>query len=290
MFVILRRNKNKNYSKSYSNKYTGRRSKLLVLMRLSVFIIFTAITQIGGIIYLLSWLITRKLESKKLLFQSMLFLSLYLIATYLVVPKLAPLFGREKITNTHFVEPHSIFYTLCNRNYVTPELNLVLQRIGEKLNKRNEGIKLVYLDANFPFINGFPLLPHRYHIDGKKIDITFVYEEDKLITNKKPSFSGYGIFEKPLASEWNQINACLETGYNQYDFTKFVTFGNIHPNLTFSADENKYFLLDFLNQENVETIFIEPHLKTRLGLENDKFEYHGCGTVRHDDHIHIEVK
>jgi len=37
-------------------------------------------------------------------------------------------------------------------------------------------------------------------------------------------------------------------------------------------------------------IFIEPHLKSRLGFANDsKVRFHGCAAVRHDDHIHIEL-
>jgi murein endopeptidase len=45
-----------------------------------------------------------------------------------------------------------------------------------------------------------------------------------------------------------------------------------------------------LKFDNMEKIFIEPHLKSRLGLTNSKIRYHGCGAVRHDDHIHIQVK
>lgn len=207
-----------------------------------------------------------------------------------VLPKIAPHFGREKIKTTEFVQPHSLFYTLSNRNYVRPELHQVLQKMGENLSTRNAGIKLVYLDANFPFGDGFPLLPHRYHNDGKKIDVTFVYSKNRQLTNLKPSFSGYGIFEGPAGEEWNQINACLETGYAQYDFTKYVSFGTTNPNLEFSIDENRKFIEDLLNEDAVEVIFIEPHLKKRMHLEDEKFIYHGCGTVRHDDHIHIEVK
>ncbi|MFT5619364.1 MAG: hypothetical protein ACI85I_002607, partial [Arenicella sp.] len=37
-------------------------------------------------------------------------------------------------------------------------------------------------------------------------------------------------------------------------------------------------------------VFIEPHLKTRLGLENySKIRFHGCQAVRHDDHIHVQL-
>ena len=66
---------------------------------------------------------------------------------------------------------------LMNRNYVRPELNTSLQKIGEGLSKKHKGIQVVYLDANFPFINKFPLLPHLSHNDGKKIDLSFIYAD-----------------------------------------------------------------------------------------------------------------
>ena len=127
----------------------------------------------------------------------------------MIVPKIAPFFGREKIKETALIESKFFFFTLANRNYVKPDLNKSLQRISEDLNKKHKGIKLVYLDANFPFIDGFPLLPHLSHNDGKKIDVSLIYEEtNKKITNKKPSVSGYGVFEEPTASEYNQISVC----------------------------------------------------------------------------------
>lgn len=290
MFFILQRIRNRKLAKASVRTYSKKRTKLVFLFRVLAFVTLTAITQIGGLIYLITLAITFRLQKHKLLFRSLVFLSLYLVATYVLAPTLAPYFGREKIKTTDFVQPHSSFYSWSNRNYVSAELHQVLQNIGESLSEKHPGIKLVYLDANFPFINGFPLLPHRYHSDGKKIDITFVYQDGSKLTNLKPSFSGYGIFESPLTGEWDQINACLDTGYSQYDFTKFVTLGSINPQLQFSETVNRSFLIDLLHEEDVQSIFIEPHLKDRLGLENDKFIYHGCGTVRHDDHIHIEVK
>lgn len=268
---------------------TVKRSKTILLVKALVFVLLTLVTQIGGIIYLISLALTRRQKKYRVLFILSIFISFYTLATFYIIPEIASIYGREKIKSNSIVQPHSLFYSWSNRNYVTPELHQVLQNIGDKMSAQYTGIKLVYLDANFPFLDGFPLLPHRYHNDGKKIDITFVYQDGSELTNKKPSFSGYGVFEPPLVEEWNQINQCLQTGYSQYEFTKFITFGSIHPQLTFSEAVNREFLINLLADDNVHTIFLEPHLKTRLGLENEKFVYHGCGTVRHDDHIHIEV-
>jgi len=289
MAFTLNRFRNQELASAGFQKKYKKRTKRLMLFHGVIFIFLTALTQIGGLIYLITLVLTSKLQKRRILFRSLIFFSLYVLATYLVVPNIAPYFGRVKIESTAYVKPHSSFYSWTNRNYVNIELHQVLQNSGKQLSENHQGIKLVYLDANFPFIDGFPLLPHRYHNDGKKIDVTFVYSDGTSITNKKPSFSGYGIYVNPLANEWDQINACLDTGYSQYDFTKFVTFGCIHPELQFSESVNKSFLIDILQEQAVNTLFIEPHLMTRLGLENDKFVYHGCGTVRHDDHIHIEV-
>jgi hypothetical protein len=43
-------------------------------------------------------------------------------------------------------------------------------------------------------------------------------------------------------------------------------------------------------EPEVSKIFIEPHLLKRMGISNPKFRYHGCHTVSHDDHLHVEVR
>ena len=80
-----------------------------------------------------------------------IFSGLYLVFTLLIVPNIAPIFGREKITETEFLKAHSIFYKLANRNYVRPILNESMSQIATEFEKRNSGIKMTYLDANFPF-------------------------------------------------------------------------------------------------------------------------------------------
>lgn len=39
------------------------------------------------------------------------------------------------------------------------------------------GTVTLYLDANFPFFDGFPLLPHLSHVDGRKRDIAYYYAD-----------------------------------------------------------------------------------------------------------------
>lgn len=118
-------------------------------------------------------------------------------------------FGREQlpILNKN-LKPRNFCYPLLFRNYVTPELKNILINSSEVLKKDN--IKITYLDANFPFYNGFPLLPHRSHNDGKKIDISFIYKtKNGQITDKKPSLSGYGIYVQDKSMTTNN---CTEKG------------------------------------------------------------------------------
>ena len=220
-----------------------------------------------------------------------MFIILYLFTTFLIIPKTAPIFGREKIKNSELVKAHSVFYILTNRNYVRPALNKSISNIAKQLHQKHKGIRLVYLDANFPFIDKFPLLPHLSHNDGKKIDVTLIYKDEHgKITNKKPSVSGYGVFENPTSKEYNQIPICKEKGYWQYDFPKYLTFGIVNKDLKFSANGTRNLVNYIVNELSVGKLFIEPHLKTRMRLKNSKIRYHGCQAVRHDDHIHFQLK
>ncbi|WP_238474501.1 hypothetical protein [Maribacter algarum] len=251
----------------------------------------TISTQIGGLVYLITLLLVRNNSPRYRLKRFTTFSLLYLITTILFVPIIAPIFGREKIKKFEYVEARTFMTDLMNRNYVRPELNTSLQKIATGLDKKYPGIKLVYLDANFPFINKFPLLPHLSHSDGKKIDISLIYtDENGKLTNKKPSISGYGVYEGPKPSEYNQIEKCLDKGKWQYDFPRYLTFGIINSELTFSEKATKDLIQEILKQPSTGKLFIEPHLKTRLNMKNQRIRFHGCQAVRHDDHIHFQLK
>ena len=262
---------------------------LKTILKLILFGLLTVITQIGGIVYLLSLLISKKCN-KNLKFKTLIiFISLYLFSTLLIVPLISPIFRREKVKNSKKIKPTNYMTVLLNRNYVRPKLNELLSKIEKKLNETN--IEIHYLDANFPFINKFPLLPHLSHNDGKKIDISLIYEtKNGIITNKQKSISGYGLFENPKPNEYNQIEKCLKNGYFQYDFPKYLTLGKINNELVFSKKGTKKLIKTILESKDLGKLFIETHLKSRMNLKNNKIRYHGCQAVRHDDHIHIQLK
>lgn len=258
-------------------------------LRLSTFLILTLVTQVGGFIYLISLFISNKLKLKNRFGVYFIFVVVYSISTYLFIPNLAPFFGREKIKHSSKIHPANCLTIILNRNYGCPELNNLLAETELKL--KNTDIEIHYLDANFPFLNKFPLLPHWSHNDGKKIDLSLIYQTVKgEITNKQKSRSGYGVFESPKPNEYNQINVCLKEGYIQYDYPKYLTFGQINKKLEFSEYGTFKLIKAILENKNLDKLFIEPHLKSRLNLNDNRIKYHGCRAVRHDDHIHIQLK
>ena len=266
-------------------------SILKTITHLFIIVILTLVTQIGGVIYIITLIAQQKIKRNTVLKSTSLFVLLYFIATFLVTPFLAPIFGRVKIKETEFLEAHSFFYKLANRNYVKPELQQLLDNTSKAYAKSNKNIMLIHLDASFPFFDKFPLLPHLSHNDGKKIDISLIYQDDNAaLTNRKKSISGYGVFENPKNNEYNQTLACQQRGYWQYDFPKYLTFGTINDDIIFSNSATKNLVSEILKNNSLSKLFIEPHLKSRLNLINSKIRFHGCRAVRHDDHIHIQIK
>ena len=87
---------------------------------------------------------------------------LYLFSTVSIVPQLAKLNGRTAlpIQKSGNLQPLTYFTPLLNRHYVTPTLKANLMEIANEFKKETQQLHLTYLDANFPFIDGFPLIPH----------------------------------------------------------------------------------------------------------------------------------
>ena len=266
---------------------------LLFLGHLVIVLLLTIITQIGDIVYLLA-LITYHFVTRKTVLKFVgIFVTLYSIATYILVPVIAPQFGRMRIQSSSKVKAHNVFYPLLNRNYVSKELHSVLINTADEVSANYPDYYIHYLDANFPFIDGFPLFPHLSHNDGKKIDISFAYEDvSENVTNQTASLFGYGVFENEKGNNLQgstQNQNCKKQGHWQYDIAKYLSLGYRNDKVEFSENSNTKMLNSLCALNSVSKIFIEPHLKTRLNLTNSKIRFHGCWAVRHDDHIHIEV-
>jgi len=257
-------------------------------------------TQVGGIVFLIALLsfgtIDRRLYRRwaRVTAKVLSFATLYLVFVIVVVPLTAKPFGRVPLPvfATGNVKPANIWTCLLNRHYVRPQLKDITFKVAERVNDNYPGIEINYLDANFPFIDKFPLLPHLSHDDGKKLDLSFQYNDSQTgqFSNDIPSFIGYGICEEPKDGEEDKGEDCGKKGYWQYSLLRDVVSQANKDKFIFDNKRTKELVNSFASHDGLEKIFIEPHLKTRLKLTSSKIRFHGCQAVRHDDHIHVQLR
>ena len=273
--------------------------ELKLLGKTILFLLLTLLTQIGGLVYLLSFTsypsINQRLKGifSRNIAKLGIFLALYTLATFVLVPLLAPQFGRVPlpILAEGNLKPLTFITPFLNRHYVRPELKEAAQEVADQMNEKFPGTSTQYLDANFPFLDRFPLFPHLSHNDGKKMDLAFFYEDKAgKETNESPSFIGYGICEDSLPGEVNTAEVCAQNGYWQYSFLTAVVPQSKKEDFSFDAKRTGALVNFLASSEEIGKVFIEPHLKQRLRLKSDKIRFHGCQAVRHDDHIHLQLK
>lgn len=272
---------------------------LRIILGILVFSFLTILTQIGGLVYLISLssykFINTRTSNKvfrtasKLLF----FLMLYFFATFLIVPNVAKYFGRVglPVVERNNLQPLNVLTCCLNRHYVCQELRQTAFEVAKEMNNRFPGTKINYLDANFPFIIGFPLFPHLSHNDGKKLDLSFCYLDSETTkpTNSCPSFIGYGICEEPLIHELQTFKYCERAGYWQYSLLSKLISQKNKLNYRLDNERTKALISLFAFKPTIGRIFLEPHLKIRFMLTSPKIRFHGCQAVRHDDHIHVQL-
>jgi hypothetical protein len=273
---------------------------LKITLKILLCALLTVVTQTGGLVYLLALLTFRwtdRLSEKRVLkitYRVASFLVLYSMATFLIVPMIAKPLGRVPLplTENNHLQPLNVMTVLLNRHYVKPELRETAFAAAQQLNKRFPGSTINYLDANFPFGDGFPLLPHLSHNDGKKLDLSFCYRDAHTgeATDACPSFIGYGICEEPLPGEVNTAAACEAKGNWQYDILRQLVPQGAKNDFVFDGERTCALVNLFAAQPAIGKIFIEPHLQKRLNLTSEKIRFHGCSAVRHDDHVHVQLR
>lgn len=270
-------------------------------LKILLVIILTVLTQVGGVVLLVSLVLHRMIDAKLISYwqrmtaKFLLFITLYLVATFTLVPALASVTGRVRmpLTAHHHVKPVNILTCLLNRNYVRPQLRDVIYDAATAMHQYDSSFTLSYLDACFPFGNGFPLFPHLTHNDGKKIDLAFVYRSatDNTLSNSSPSFIGYGISEGPQPGEEDKPAFCKSCGYVQYGLLNKIVPQQSQQHYVFDKALTALLVKQLVTDTRTGKLFIEPHLKQRLGLQQyNIIRFHGCRSVRHDDHIHVQLK
>jgi len=275
---------------------------IIVILFIFLFALLTILTQVGGVILIIHLIIYRiayrKIDNSIL--RNTLgftqFCLIYLLCTFLIIPEIAPKYGRVALPTfsdeTTAIVPLNLITCLANRHYITPTLNNELVVIGREFQNKYPNSQVNYLDANFPFFDNFPLLPHISHNDGEKIDLAFYYQDKqskKPLYNDSPSPIGYGVFEYPKKGEQNMPKVCENRGNWQYSFMEKIIPQKKKSSMVLDEKRTRELIRLCAERRLIRKIFLEPHLKTRMRLNYQKIRFHGCHSVRHDDHIHIEL-
>ncbi|MEW2912181.1 hypothetical protein [Leisingera sp. JC11] len=244
-----------------------------VVGHLALVVFLTLFTQLGGIAWLASLMFWRRLLAFLILYAGLSLAAIWV----------APHSGRVALScwERGPLQMQSWFYCALNRNYVTPELANVLQETAGAVDTAYPGTVTQVLDANFPFLATFPLLPHLSHHDGRKADLAFYYAGAKGYSPKATrSPIGYFAFEQgPTVCHDNWLTLRWDLQVLQ----------PLWRDLEVDADRTRH-LLQFLEADSrVGKIFLEPHLQSRLGLRPSKLRFQGCRAARHDDHIHLQL-
>lgn len=258
-----------------------------------VFIVLTLLTQIGGIVFLVSIAVSPIFQISGRLLKAIVFLSLYVSAT-IATHAAAPMFGRVPLSCFSGDAPlqlQSPLYCALNRNYVTDGMQQAAEALAQHMASEFPGTITLALDANFPFIDGFPLLPHLSHSDGRKLDIAFYYRGNagEALNGQARSPIGYFAFEQP------DVGAPLPCAGRDDLLTFRWDLKRLQPLFAdWVLDEARTgAAVQWLSTEGraagVEKVFIEPHLVKKLAVENDTVRFQGCRAARHDDHIHFQV-
>ncbi len=269
-----------------------------LLFHLFIIALFTVVTQVGGAVHILCIPLYRRLARRwpnvalRYLVQVLAFLGVYLFVALFVVPLLAPQFGRAAMpTNNSDIKPQHWATPLLCRHYVSPRLRRVAIDVAAEMQRKHQ-TTLLYLDAQHPFFDGWPMVPHLSHSDGRKLDIALLWKDAQTSqpVTGTPSAIGYGVFEDPRPGEYNYAETCRKRGFWQYSYMeKIISQRRKH---LFRLDETRTAAMTrlFCQHPHIRRVLIEPYLKQRLGLSNlENLRHQGCNAVRHDDHIHVEM-
>ena len=175
-------------------------------------------------------------------------------------------------------------YCVRQRHYVTGRAEKALRRAAEAVARRYPDAVVRYMEASWP--EGVrPMPPHLSHGDGRQIDLTLFYaDREGRPLPSSPAKSGYGANEPPRHEGERACKGGRTTKNDRPDPPKDRTWR--------LDDARTAELVRQLSKDPaVRRIFLEPHLKARLGFARDpKVRFAGCQAARHDDHIHVDFR
>lgn len=268
---------------------------------LIIFIVLTALTQIGGVVFnvsvfLVSWLLGRRWNFLLRWITHILgFAILYAAVTVAAVPPLAREFGRHPLPCLPAADrPYGAVHpALCllNRHYASASAHRVLSALTKEMNSQFPGTTVLYLDAGFPFLDGFPMLPHLLHDDGRSVDLAFFYVNSRGVYQRGRTRSpiGYWAFEQPRKGD---PRPCLQDkGLGlRWDLGFLQKYWK-----PYKLDEKRTAaMVQWLVSEGtnlgVQRVYLEPHLVNRLKIASPFLRFQGCRSERHDDHVQVKLR
>ncbi len=247
-----------------------------ILSHTLIILLLTALTQIGGI----AWLLALRVRRWRLVAFAAAYAGLWMAAV-----SLAPLQGRVPLPcHGETLQMQSPLYCVMLRHFVTPELAEVAHDIAADVAAAHPGTVTLALDGSFPFLDGMPLLPHLSHHDGRKLDFAFFYTDDagKYLPGKTRSPIGYFAFELPGDPVCPPARLTLRW--------QFAWLQPLWPDRPLNAARTETLLRATLSHPKLDRLFLEPPLAAQLGVQaHPKLRFQGCRAARHDDHIHMQI-
>jgi hypothetical protein len=261
---------------------------LKFLLHAGTFIALTLLTQIGGLAYAVALGIMHGLRrriigtGRRAATLVALTAAIYAALTMVVVPPLAERLGRTRLP----CNAAPFLGCALNRTYARPAVADLLTAVTAEMARVFPGSGITILDASFPFFDGFPLIPHLSHKDGRRVDLAFFYRDaatGRPVPSGAPSPIGYFHFERPPAGYWlpcHFVSLRWDLAWAQ----------PTEPAWQLDEERTRAMILWLKQRPKVTKILLEPYLAERLGVDGGKVKFQGCFAARHDDHFHVEVQ
>jgi hypothetical protein len=264
--------------------------RLRLIAHALIAIALTVLTQVGGLIYLAALALRRRipLPTRPRIALVVAFLGLY-SAAWFPIQAAAALNGRVGLpcVGDGPLRVATPLYCIAHRHDVRRELLDLARDMAQAVDERYPGAVTQTLDANFPFVDGFAMLPHLSHDDGRKLDLAFYYADaaGEYRPGALRSPIGYWAFEQPSPRERQPCRG--RAGPLRWDQGWFQPF--TRNNLALDQPRTRAALNWLARDGRARRVFIEPHLADRLGVGLPFVRFQGCNAARHDDHFHIEL-
>jgi hypothetical protein len=184
---------------------------------------------------------------------------------------------------------HPVAQVYCggHRHYVTPDARDALIEAAAGLARAFPGSSVQFMEASWPSALR-PMPPHFSHGDGREVDLALFYEDrdgrprpGPPILSGQPNGPGYGAYEPP---QREADRVCVGVRRGQPDPA---------ADRSWRLDEarTRDLIRRLVADPRVRRVFLEPHLKARLGFAREpKVRFAGCAAARHDDHIHVDFR